>query len=123
MPIYEYHCNACSRTVSVFQRSMNATVLPRCDGCGGADLARLMSKFAFRKSAGDGLDADGFDQASLIDGLDEDDPDSVARWARRMGDQMGEDLPPEFDQMAGQMGAGGMPGNGFGDDGGFDDDF
>jgi hypothetical protein len=33
----------------------------------------------------------------MLDGVDEDDPRSVARWARDMQRQTGEDLGPEFD--------------------------
>jgi hypothetical protein len=46
--------------------------------------------------------------ASLAD-LDESDPRSVARWARRMGREMGEELGPEFDEMVERMEAGEMP--------------
>jgi hypothetical protein len=42
--------------------------------------------------------------AGLAD-LDESDPRSVARWARRMGREMG----PEFDEMVERMEAGEMP--------------
>jgi len=34
---------------------------------------------------------------------------NVARWARRMRDEMGEDMGPEFDEMVGRMEAGEMP--------------
>ena len=34
-----------------------------------------------------------------LDDLDENDPKAVARWAREMKDEMGEDLGPEFDDM------------------------
>jgi putative FmdB family regulatory protein len=118
MPIYEYRCNACGKVVSVFQRSMNTAVAAACDGCRSNDLSRLISRFSFRRSIPDA--DDGFDDA-MMDDLDENDPQSVARWARRMGDQMGEDLGPEFDDMVGRMEAG----ESFDDDGdeGFDDDF
>jgi len=45
------------------------------------------------------------DPANLGD-LDEQDPRSVARWARRMGKEVGEDLGPEFDEMVDRMEAG-----------------
>jgi hypothetical protein len=46
--------------------------------------------------------------ASLAD-VDESDPRSLARWARRMGREMGEDLGPEFDEVVERMEAGEMP--------------
>ncbi len=117
MPIYEYRCNACKRTTSVFQRSIGTAVSATCEQCGSADLDRLMSKFAFRRSAGGDLGAAGFDDEALLDGVDENDPRSVARWARQMGDRMGEDMGPEFDQMLERMEAGEAPDDGEGDDG------
>jgi hypothetical protein len=38
--------------------------------------------------------------------VDENDPRSIARWARRMQRSMGEELGPEFDEMVEQMEAG-----------------
>ena len=126
MPIYEYRCNACRRTVSVFQRSMHTAVAAKCSHCGGEDLTRLMSRFAFHRSASSGDFDDDFDEDALMEGLDENDPQSVARWARKMSDTLGEDLGPEFDEMVSRMERGEMPeddedGSDFGGDG-LDDD-
>jgi hypothetical protein len=41
--------------------------------------------------------------------VDESDPRSVARWARRMGGELGEDLGGDFDEMVERMEAGEMP--------------
>jgi putative FmdB family regulatory protein len=124
MPIYEFRCNACRRTVSVFQRSVNTAVAATCEHCGGDDLTRLVSKFAFHRSASfDGFGDDDLDEAAMMEGPDENDPQSVARWARKMSDKLGEDLPPNFDEMVGRMERGEDldDDSGFGDDG-FDDE-
>lgn len=110
MPIYEFRCNACGRVVSVFQRSIHAAVAARCTHCGADDLTRLMSRFAFHRAGADHLDA--ADEDALLEGVDENDPRSVARWARRMSEQLGEDLGPEFDEMLDRMEAGEMPDDG-----------
>jgi hypothetical protein len=74
-----------------------------------------MSKFAVHRGGG----GDAFDDDfSGMDGVDENDPQSVARWARRMQDQTGEDLGPEFDEMIGRMEAGESPEDVFGEDDG-----
>ncbi|MDP2959553.1 MAG: zinc ribbon domain-containing protein [Longimicrobiales bacterium] len=112
MPIYEYRCNGCRRRVTVFQRTIQAAAAPACPHCGGGDLTRLMSRVAVVRSEESHLDSLASD-ASLAD-LDESDPRSVARWARRMGRQMGEDLGPEFDEMVERMEAGEMPDDGEG---------
>lgn len=104
MPIYEYRCNACGRLVSVFQRSFSATVSAACDRCGSADLSRLLSRFAVMRSGSSF--ADDFDS---MPGFDEDDPRAVARWARRMAEEAGEDLGPEFEDAVSRMERGEIP--------------
>jgi putative FmdB family regulatory protein len=107
VPIYEFRCQACRRRVSVFQRSISAPMRAVCTHCGGTDLRRLVSRFAVMR--GEDALLDGIDDESLLSGVDENDPRSVAAWARKMGSRFGEDLGPEFDEMVEQMEAGEMP--------------
>ena len=107
MPIYEYRCNGCQRRVSVFQRSIQGATAAACSHCGSTDLTRLISRVAVMRSEESHFE-DLASDASLAD-LDESDPRSVARWARRMGREMGEELGPEFDEMVERMEAGEMP--------------
>ena len=53
--------------------------------------------------------------------IDENDPRSMARWARKMGSELGEDMGDDFKEMVDQMEAGQMPEDfgGEGDGGGF----
>ena len=48
------------------------------------------------------------DDFSGIEGL-EDDPKAMGRMMRKMGKQMGEDLPPEFDDVVDRLEAGQSP--------------
>jgi len=107
VPIYEYRCNRCHRRASIFQRSIRDAVAVVCAHCGSTDLTRLISRVAVLHSEESHLE-DLASDASLVD-LDESDPRSVARWARRMGREMGEELGPEFDEMVERMEAGEMP--------------
>lgn len=107
MPIYEYRCNRCQRRVSIFQRSIRGAVAAVCSHCGSTDLTRLISRVAVLHSEESHFE-DLASGAGLAD-LDESDPRSVARWARRMGREMGEELGPEFDEMVERMEAGEMP--------------
>lgn len=106
MPIYEYGCRACRKRTSVFVRSMSAAVKAKCEHCGSAKLRRLISRVAVGRSANSSLD--GFDESMLAD-VDENDPRSMARFARRMRDEMGEDVGPDFDEAIEQMEAGEFP--------------
>ncbi len=112
MPIYEYRCADCGRKASIFFRSFSAVTEPPCPHCGGLQLKRLMSRVAVhrggRGAAGeDDLDDGDFDR--YLDGIDENDPRSVARAMRRMSDEMGEPIEPEMAEALTRMEAGEDP--------------
>ena len=109
MPIYEYRCNDFGRRVTLFWRSFSelGRTPPRCSFCGGEDLTRLVSRVAVVRSEESRLD-DLADPSSLAS-LDENDPKSMARWMRKMSQEMGEDLGPEFDEVIDRMEAGQSP--------------
>jgi len=90
VPIYEYECRGCNRRVSLLIRSLASAEAPRCPRCGSAELSRLMSRFASPKSEEARLEAAA--DPSQFGDLDENDPQSVARFVKRMGDATGEDL-------------------------------
>ena len=119
MPIYEYRCLNCRKRTSVFVRSMSSEVDAACEHCGSKKLTRLMSRVAVHRGGGI-----NFDDPSSMDDIDESDPRAMARLARQMRDETGEDMGPEFEEMIGRMEAGEMPDD-MGDDGfdGDDDDF
>ena len=107
MPIYEYRCHRCRRRSSVFVRSISSPVSPVCSHCGSPELSRLISRVAVVRSE-EAL-ADGLaDDASLAD-VDEKDPRSIARWARRMSEKMGEPLDAEMEADLERLEAGETP--------------
>lgn len=109
MPIYEYRCADCRRRVSIFFRSFSdASASPQCPNCGGVNLARLVSRVATVKS--DDARMEALSDPSSFGDVDENDPKSMARFMRKMGDQMGgEDLGPEFDEMVDRLEDGQSP--------------
>lgn len=106
MPIYEYTCGACRRRVSLLYQTFSAAAAatPTCAHCGSTDLSRLVSRVFQLKSEDAQLD-DLSDPSSFGD-LDENDPKSVARWARKLGSQMGEDLGDDWGEMVDRLEAG-----------------
>jgi len=52
---------------------------------------------------------DDLTDPSVLSGLDEDDPKSIARWMRRMSREAGEDLGPEFGEVVDRLEAGQSP--------------
>ena len=107
MPIYEYRCNKCRSRVSVFQRRIDSLVAVACAKCGSDDLSRLVSRFAVVRTEDQVLDS--LDDDSLLSGVDEGDPKSIAAWARKMNSKMGEDVDPEMEEALDRMEAGEMP--------------
>ncbi len=124
MPIYEYRCNQCRRKSTIFVPSVYTVFEPACSHCGSNDVRRLISGFAFVRSEEDRLEQLA-DLSNFAD-LDENDPRSVARWARRFSRQLGEDLGPEFEEMVDRLEAGEVPeelgGESNGDEAGEDGD-
>ncbi len=119
MPIYEYECQSCHRRVSVLVRSLAGHAAPRCTRCGNADMSRLMSRFATVKSEDARLES--LADPSQYGDLDENDPQSVARFMKRMGQEMGEDLGDDLDAAMDEAMAEGGEGEGTGEEGGLAD--
>jgi len=111
MPIYEYRCHDCKRRVSIFWRSFsdleNRDAVPHCPRCNGTNLTRLISRVTVVRSEESHLD--DLADPGMLDGLDDDDPKSMARWMRRMSQEVGEDLGPEFDEVLDRLEAGESP--------------
>ena len=109
MPIYEYGCYDCHKRVNVFFRSFSEveTKAAACPRCGGTNIKRLVSKVAFVRSEESRLE--NLADPSSLTGLDEDDPKSIARWMRKMGSEMGEDLGDEFNEVVDRLEAGEDP--------------
>ena len=109
MPIYEYRCGDCKRRVSIFYRSFTDTdQSAQCPNCGGANLTRLVSRVATVKSEEARMEA--LSDPSSFGDVDENDPKSMARFMRKMGDQVGgEDLGPEFNEMVDRLESGESP--------------
>jgi putative FmdB family regulatory protein len=103
MPIYEYRCQDCHRRVSVLVRRMGEEA-ESCPRCGGAHLTRLVSRVALIRGEEARLERLADDAA--LAGVDENDPKSVARFMKRMGQEMGEDAGPEFEQAVEEMESG-----------------
>jgi len=123
--MYEYRCVDCGRYQSVLVRTYSDPTDLTCPRCQGVHLRKLVSRFAVLRSEESRLDQ--LADPSVLGDVDENDPKSVARWAKRMGSEVGEDLVDEFHEMVDRMEAGEMPddaegGGDFLDGGGSDAD-
>ena len=132
MPIYDYRCLDCRKRASLYlSYNEYGTSAVVCPHCGSSHLKRLINRVRVMRSEDSRLDS--IADSDEWGDIDENDPRSVARAMRRMGDEMGEDLPQEFDEVVDRMEAGEDPesiekdlpdlGGDSGDDGGDDFDF
>jgi putative FmdB family regulatory protein len=117
MPLYEYRCTSCKKRVTILTLRASEAVEAVCDKCGGQTLERLMSRFALGRSEESRMEA--LSDPSNLSGLDENDPASMARWMKKMGREMGDEIGDvgDIDAMADEMASGSTGDDGAGDDG------
>lgn len=99
MPIYEYRCRQCRTRTTRLVLSVSAMSQQTCAHCHSADLERLLSRFASPKSEEARLEA--LSDPSHLSGLDENDPASMERFMKKMGQELGEDLGEDLDASMG----------------------
>ncbi len=104
MPIYEYRCTSCQRRFSQLVRGFEQTAAPECPICHSADVRRLISRFAVVR--GEDSHLEELADSSTMGGFDENDPVSIARYARKMGQELGEEMPPEFEEVVDRLESG-----------------
>jgi putative FmdB family regulatory protein len=103
MPIYEYGCEECE-SISTILVLKQEGFAPACKKCGGTRLTKLISRVARVRSDEERLER--LSDPSNLGDLDENDPASMARWMKRMGKELGEEVGTDFDQMVDEAGEG-----------------
>lgn len=108
MPVYDFHCNTCTRRVTLRYKTYADydAAVHACPHCGGMDLTRVISRVAIARSplsrlVGGGLDDDAGDD--VLGDLDNADPRTLGRMLREMSAEVGEDIGPEFDEVVGRL--------------------
>lgn len=107
MPIYEYRCQSCQKRFSHFARGFSESTAPQCPHCHSSKARRLISRFAVVR--GEDSHMEDLTDPSAMGGFDENDPVSIARYARKMGRELGEEMPPEFDEVVDRLESGQSP--------------
>src|SRR5512147_1854981 len=108
MPTYDFICNNCDQRFDVFMtfdEYSKKTVT--CAHCGSKDVRRRITKVRIAKSEESRMDSMA-DDFSGFEGL-EDDPKAMGQMMRKMGKEMGEELPPEFDEVVDRLESGQSP--------------
>lgn len=79
----------------------------QCSHCASENVRRRMTKVRIAKSEESRMESMADDFPNM-DGL-EDDPKALGRMMRKMGGEMGEELPAEFDDVVDRLEAGQSP--------------
>jgi putative FmdB family regulatory protein len=107
MPTYDFSCLNCQQQFEVFLTySEYGSKIVKCVHCGSENVQRRLSRVRIAKS--DESRIEGMADSASLEGL-EDDPRAMGRMMRKMGREMGEDLPPEFDDVVDRLEAGQSP--------------
>lgn len=107
MPLYEFRCLECKKRFEVFMTYAeygNKSVT--CKHCGSDNVTRKIGKIRIAKSEDSRLD--DFTDPSSLEGL-EDDPKALGKMMRRMSGELGEEMPPEFDEVVDRLEKGQSP--------------
>lgn len=108
MPTYDFICNDCNQRFDVFQTFAEYGKKPvTCTHCNSKNVRRRMTKVRIAKSDESRMESVA-DDFSGFEGL-EDDPKAMGQMMRKMGKQIGEDLPPEFDEVVDRLESGQSP--------------
>jgi putative FmdB family regulatory protein len=111
MPLYDYVCLDCKTRFDVFMTYAAYGTQPvTCSACGSRNVRRRVPRVRVAKSDDSRMDslAGDFSDPSALAGL-ENDPQAMGRMMRKMGNEMGEDLPPEFNDVVDRLEKGQRP--------------
>ena len=108
MPIYDFDCQNCKKRFELFLAYHEYGSRPIvCVHCGSDNVKRRLNRIRVTKSEDSRLESMTGDMSNL-EGL-ENDPQALGRMMRKMGKEMGEELPPEFDDVVDRLEAGQSP--------------
>jgi putative FmdB family regulatory protein len=107
MPIYRYRCQNCTKRFEVFlsyQEYGVKTIL--CPHCNSDNVRRRIERVRVAKSEESRLDS--LTDTSDLEGL-ENDPRALGKMMRKMSNEMGEEIGPEFNEVVDRLEAGQSP--------------
>lgn len=111
MPFYDYICLDCSKRFDVLLSYTEYGKRPiACPDCKSKRVRRRVPRVRVAKSdesRAEGLAGD-FSDPSALAGL-ENDPKALGHMMRKMGKEMGEELPPEFGEVVDRLEKGQSP--------------
>jgi putative FmdB family regulatory protein len=110
MPTYDFICLDCKKRFNIFTTYSEYGTKPAvCSYCGSENTRRRITRVRIAKSEESRLDSLGdFSDPSALEGL-EDNPQELGRMMRKMGRELGEEMPAEFDEVVDRLEKGQSP--------------
>jgi putative FmdB family regulatory protein len=106
MPTYDFTCLNCQQRFDVYMSYSEYGSKPvNCIHCGSGNVRRRMTKVRIAKSEDSRMES-MMDESALA-GM-ENDPKALGQM-KKMGKEMGEEVPPEFDDVVDRLEAGQSP--------------
>jgi putative FmdB family regulatory protein len=108
MPAYDFRCKNCQTQTTIHQTyeqyGVEDVVCPNCDS---RDMERIIGRVRFSRSEESRMES--LDDMSSWGDVDESDPKSMARMMRKMSSELGEEIPPEFNEVVDRLESGESP--------------
>ena len=105
MPTYDFICNKCEERFEVFLTfSEYGKKTVHCIHCNSENVRRRITKVRIAKSESSRIETATDGLAGMEDVGD--DPKALARMMKKMGNDMGEDIPNEFNEVVDRLEAG-----------------
>jgi putative FmdB family regulatory protein len=111
MPLYDFTCQDCQQRFDVFMTYAEYGSRPvTCPHCKSGNVRRRVPRVRVAKSEEGRMEslAGDFSDPSALAGL-ENDPQAMGRMMRKMGRELGEDLPAEFNEVVDRLEKGQSP--------------
>jgi putative FmdB family regulatory protein len=107
MPSYEYRCLNCRKRFEIVLSYSEYGAKPViCPHCKSDRVQRKIGRIRVARSESSRLES--MASPENLDGLDED-PRALGRMMRQMSGEMGEEMPPEFDEVVNRLEKGQSP--------------
>ncbi len=111
MPLYDFVCLDCQQRFDVFMTYAEYGARPVvCPHCRSRKVRRRVPRVRVAKSDEGRMEslAGDFSDPSALEGL-ENDPQAMGRMMRKMGRELGEELPAEFNEVVDRLEKGQSP--------------
>ncbi len=98
MPIYDFVCQQCHTKSSILVKNIAEPFNPRCSTCGGDDVIRAITSFAYHKSTKTIWEESG-EPRSLPSPDYYQDPRNIGRSTEKRFKELGFELPTQIEEQ------------------------